>query len=245
MVWVYVTTKKPFNLPQSYTLKNSLTPIFKFNRNERMAIMLLCGLLLALVAANQFWYLLVPTTQYNYSQYEGLLNNDLEKKSKTPNTDNNNEGYTLADTTNNYKPKAEKPAYTKPVIVDINMADSTQLLTIKGIGPAFAGRIVKYRKMLGGFTKKEQLLEVYGFDKERYDGIAGQITLSGGVKKLNLNTEVFKELSSHPYIKYDLTKAIFKLRKKQGPFKSIDDIKQIDLVTDELYNKLAPYLSTQ
>lgn len=230
---------------QSYTLKNSLTPIFKFNRNERLAVILLCGLLLLLVAANQFWYLLVPATQYNYSRYEGLLNNDVEKNDKTPYTDNNNVGYGVADTTDNYKPKTEKQANAKPIIVDINTADSTQLLAIKGIGPAFAGRIVKYRKMLGGYAKKEQLLEVYGFDKERYDGIANQTTLSGGVKKVNLNTDVFKELSSHPYIKYDLTKAIFKLRKKQGPFKTIEDIKQIDLVTDELYNKLAPYLSIQ
>ena len=56
---------------------------------------------------------------------------------------------------------------------------------------------------------------------------------------MNLNEVSFKELNKHPYISYDLTKAILNLKKNLGTFKTVDDIKQIDLVTDELYNKLA------
>lgn len=223
-------------------MKNSLSPILKFNKSERIAIILLCALLLVLLAANQFWYLMIPTKQYNYTKYENLLNTKAEKEANYTTYTPTGKITDAPNDSGGERQRTEKTAYV-PIVIDINTADSTQLLAIKGIGPVFAGRIVKYRKMLGGYAKKEQLLEVYGFDKERYDGILNQISLSTGIKKVNLNTEVFKELSSHPYIKYDLTKAIFKLRKKQGPFKTIEDIKQIDLVTDELYNKLAPYLS--
>ncbi|WP_316824972.1 helix-hairpin-helix domain-containing protein [Pedobacter miscanthi] len=50
----------------------------------------------------------------------------------------------------------EKKEYVKkaPVIIDINQADSAQLDEIKGIGAAFAKRILKYRERLGGFLQK-------------------------------------------------------------------------------------------
>ncbi|UPT65253.1 MAG: helix-hairpin-helix domain-containing protein [Sphingobacteriales bacterium JAD_PAG50586_3] len=148
------------------------------------------------------------------------------------------------DTT--YTNTTNKPAATvyNTIVVDINTADSLALLAVKGIGPTFAGRIVKYRNLLGGFTNKEQLAEVYGF-ADKYDGVKDQIKASAGHKRINLNTATFKEMNKHPYIKYELTKAIFNLKKKLGTFKAVDDIKQIDLVTDELYNKLAPYLTVQ
>ncbi|RZL34281.1 MAG: helix-hairpin-helix domain-containing protein [Pedobacter sp.] len=52
--------------------------------------------------------------------------------------------------------KFEKKEYVKKalVIVDVNRADSAALDQIKGIGPAFALRILKYRERLGGFYKK-------------------------------------------------------------------------------------------
>ena len=49
-----------------------------------------------------------------------------------------------------------------PVVVEINTADSAELMRLNGIGASFSRRIVKYRNLLGGFISKEQLLEVYG-----------------------------------------------------------------------------------
>ena len=58
---------------------------------------------------------------------------------------------------------SEPPApVRKPLMVELNSADSTTLQLLHGIGPAFARRIVRYREKLGGFSNKEQLLEVYG-----------------------------------------------------------------------------------
>lgn len=67
------------------------------------------------------------------------------------------------------------------VIIDLNEADSSKLETIRGIGPAFASRIIKYRNRLGGFHSKEQLREVYGLDSIKYEQIKDQIRVSGTI----------------------------------------------------------------
>ncbi len=61
------------------------------------------------------------------------------------------------------------------VYVELNSADTSELKTVRGIGSVFANRIVKYRKLIGGFERKEDLLKVYGIDEERYAGIAPQV----------------------------------------------------------------------
>lgn len=71
------------------------------------------------------------------------------------------------------------PAPTrKPLVVNLNDADTTTLMLIHGIGPTFASRIVRYRDRLGGFTHKEQLLEVYGFTPELLNHIAPSCRLT-------------------------------------------------------------------
>ena len=44
--------------------------------------------------------------------------------------------------------------------VDINRADSALFETLPGIGPYFAGKMVHYREALGGYSCKEQLMEI-------------------------------------------------------------------------------------
>lgn len=76
--------------------------------------------------------------------------------------------------TGNKGPTGLRSAPTQ-VQIELNGADTTELMTVKGIGPTFARRIVKYRKLIGGFQSKEELLKVYGIDEERYAGIAPQV----------------------------------------------------------------------
>lgn len=83
--------------------------------------------------------------------------------------------------------------------LDINRADSTALLALPGIGPWFAGRIVAYRTRLGGFSHPEQLLEIYRFDRERYDGLSDLITCTAP-EPYPLWTLPEAELARHPYL---------------------------------------------
>lgn len=140
--------------------------------------------------------------------------------------------------------KFEKPKTQKPLL-ELNSADSLQLLEIKGIGPAFASRIIKYRNRLGGYQKVEQLKEVYGMKEEQFDLIKTQVKVNPSVIiKININSCTPEELKNHPYINnWNIANALVNYRKKHGLFKAMEEIKKCDLVNDELYLKLAPYLT--
>ncbi|WP_316850896.1 ComEA family DNA-binding protein [Pedobacter agri] len=140
----------------------------------------------------------------------------------------------------------EKKEYVKKasVIVDINTADSAQLDEIKGIGGTFAKRILKYRERLGGFYKKEQLMEVYGLDSAKYDEIRDQITLSRiALRIVNINTAQFNDLKSNPYLSYKQINAIIQYRKQHGNYNNPSDLKKIVILNQKIIDQITPYIS--
>jgi DNA uptake protein ComE-like DNA-binding protein len=52
-------------------------------------------------------------------------------------------------------------------------------------------------------------------------------------------------MKAHPYIKYRLANAIFQYRQQHGNYISVEQIKKILIITDEMYQKAAPYLSVE
>jgi competence protein ComEA len=139
-----------------------------------------------------------------------------------------------------------KYAGYKKTIIDINAADSLDLLEISGVGPAFAHRILRYRNKLGGFYAKEQLLEVFGMDSSRYAKISDYCTIGNGVlEKINLNTAKVADLKKHPYFDYYLAKSIVDYRILHGPYAKVEQLKYTRLVYEDLYKKIAPYLVTE
>lgn len=102
--------------------------------------------------------------------------------------------YVVADTVyERLKPYIDIPK------LDINTADSTALLDLPGIGPYFAGKVVQYRGLLGGYSCKEQLMEIYHFDKEKFDALQDLITCSEP-QPFALWTLPEANLSRHPHI---------------------------------------------
>ena len=127
--------------------------------------------------------------------------------------------------------------------MDLNRADSLDLQQLRGIGPSFASRIVKYRQLLGGYIRKEQLLEVYGMDSIRYAGIVEYLSIDSSlVRKVNLNTAGIKELMKHPYIEYYVAKTIVKYREKEGGITSIDSLRKGTGIPADLMLKILPYV---
>jgi competence ComEA-like helix-hairpin-helix protein len=128
--------------------------------------------------------------------------------------------------------------------IELNSADTTQLIQLKGIGSVLASRIVKYRDKLGGFVSKEQLMEVQGIDKEKFDLISSQITLdSSAVKKININTASVETLLNHPYIDKKTAMKIFMHRVNQGDYSDLQEIKKLNFADEQLFSKIAPYLT--
>ena len=134
-------------------------------------------------------------------------------------------------------------AKKQPLKIEINSADSLRLLDLNGIGPAFAGRIIKYRKALGGFADPDQLREIYGMDTIRYNGFIGQIRIdTAHLKKMDVNRATFKELLAHPYLDYEQVKAVCRFRDRKGILTSPGEIWAAGILADSLWVKLSPYL---
>ena len=138
------------------------------------------------------------------------------------------------------------PKKDAEVIVELNTADTTALKQLKGIGSGFAKRIVKFRESLGGFVKKEQLLEVYGFDKEKFDAVASQLAVDvSKAKKININSASVDDLNKHPYIDKKTAVKIFWHRVNNGNYSDVSDIQKLNLADAELYSKIASYLTVK
>ncbi|NOU47843.1 MAG: competence protein ComEA [Bacteroidales bacterium] len=132
---------------------------------------------------------------------------------------------------------------SRQIIYELNTIDSNQLIGIKDIGPWFAHRILQYRRSLGGFLSIEQLREVYGIDSARYNIIVRNVTLKNvDIQLLAVNKRTFKELIRHPYMNYNLTKAIVNKRERQGFVKSWNELVSLNANDSVSILRLKPYL---
>lgn len=147
---------------------------------------------------------------------------------------------------NSYTPY-EKKEYPKttytPATVDINESDTTAWIALPFIGSKLAQRIVTFRTKLGGFNSIDQVAETFGLPDSTFQKIKPRLTLKNpAVNTMNINTATLEELKAHPYLRYKIGNAIFQYRLQHGDYKSVNDLKKLMLVTDEIYNKAAPYL---
>ncbi|MCL3781566.1 helix-hairpin-helix domain-containing protein [Prolixibacteraceae bacterium JC049] len=121
-----------------------------------------------------------------------------------------------------FKAKSKVKIHQKKIRIEINSADSSELVLLKGIGPVYAKRIMKYRKILGGFYSVDQLQEVYGVTKEVIVKNEHQIWVdTTAIRKININFVSEWELKKHPYISKEEARNIVLYRSKNGKFGSV------------------------
>lgn len=140
----------------------------------------------------------------------------------------------------------EKKSYSfqkSPITVELNTADTSLLKQLRGIGSVFAQRIIKFRDALGGFVKKEQLLEVYGFDKKKFELVSPYVEVDlSKVKRININFVSAETLKKHPYINRKVANSIYWYRINHGNYSDPSDILKKNLVDEQTFTKIAPYL---
>lgn len=142
----------------------------------------------------------------------------------------------FGDSANTYKKAPKK-------VVELNTADSVELVALYRIGPAMAHRIIEYRSKLGGFVSLEQLKEIWGFDEDILYDLDGKISVDASKAKIfDLNTVKAEELKTHPYFKYKLSNAIVNYRMQHGSYAGMEDLKNIVLVNDSVYKRIVLYL---
>lgn len=124
--------------------------------------------------------------------------------------------------------------------IALNTADTTTLITVPGIGPYYARKIVQYGHKLGGYVSIDQLDEIDDFPSEakKYMVIDNPSTV-----KLNINQLSLNELRRHPYINFYMAKAITDYRRVHGSIKSLNDLRLIKDFTPDVIKRLTPYVA--
>ncbi|MBO4658937.1 MAG: helix-hairpin-helix domain-containing protein [Prevotella sp.] len=123
--------------------------------------------------------------------------------------------------------------------VGLNVADTTMLKKVPGIGSYYARRIVAYRDRLGGFADVRQLLEIEGFPEE---ALAFFDVGNGPFRRLNLNKLSLSQLRSHPYLNFYQAKAITEYRRLKGPIHSLSDLSLSPEFPPQEIERLVPYV---
>lgn len=99
-------------------------------------------------------------------------------------------------------------------LLDLNLADSADFDALPGIGGWFAAKMVAHREALKGYSYKEQLMDIWKFDREKYDALQDLVTVSvENVVPYPLWSYPADSLKKHPYIRdYETARAIVLFR---------------------------------
>ena len=134
----------------------------------------------------------------------------------------------------------------RDTIIELNSADTTDLLYIWGIGSYVAKNIIWYRENLGGYASPEQIREIPALKglEIKYDTIIPHLRAErDSVARLRVNYIGVERLQRHPYLSFTQAKAIYELRRNKFYLKSIDELRSLPCLTEEDIKRLEPYLS--
>lgn len=132
--------------------------------------------------------------------------------------------------------------YVDIPLIDLNLADSAAFDSLPGIGGWFASKMVAYRKELGGYSYAEQLMDIWKFDKEKYDRLSDLITIDPAhINPYPLWTYPADSLRKHPYIRnYETARAIVLFR-ENSPSDSctVQALARAGILSPDLAHKLS------
>lgn len=126
----------------------------------------------------------------------------------------------------------------KDTILNLNTADTTELMCLHGIGSTTARRVVSLRTRLGGFYSASQL-----------DGIVPDsvwrhfVVDRSAIRPIKVNSCSLNELNRHPYLRFNQAKALYDYRRRCVRLGGIDDLKKLDCWEENDLNRLKFYLS--
>lgn len=130
------------------------------------------------------------------------------------------------------------------VVKDINKATKDDFILIKGIGPAYAERIINERSKYGGFVHINQVNYIYNLPPDVIKSLNKyfRIGTKPVITKINVNTASREELLKIPYISYQLSREILIYRSKSDNLLKIEDLKKIKGFPLDKINIITLYL---
>lgn len=126
--------------------------------------------------------------------------------------------------------------------IALNLADTTELRSVPGIGRYYARKIARYREQLGGFTSVEQLKEIDDFPLSALPYFS--LDNDGGqhIRKININKASTEELRRHPYITPVMARQIRRYIQMKGRIEHLSDLRLLPSFTPETIERLLPYI---
>ena len=215
----------------------------RFNKSDRVVLILLVVLILSYVLYSGITAKGLPSP----TEVQDTIPPVVAKLDTAPPTPVEKEKSTPAPVrTDRYpgpppetkRPEAYLPKLKPGATIDLNTADTTLLKRVPGIGNSFARRIVKYRDLLGGYYVVEQLQEVYGMDRERYDAIYPYFTVGTAVRPLTLTID---SISYHPYLSWRHKRTLRRLLEAEQHLDWSHLMATGDFTRDDSL-RLAPYM---
>ena len=131
--------------------------------------------------------------------------------------------------------------------VELNAADSAALVSLRGIGPYYARKILDYRERLGGFLHKAQLLEIEGLDEERLAGFVDDVEIdTTRCSRLDLWHTTDSILARHPYLGEKGARSITRYKKLYDTTRwTLADLEKEHALPKENIEKLKKYIESQ
>lgn len=130
------------------------------------------------------------------------------------------------------------PSHVAPI--ELNTADSATLVRLKGIGPYYAQKILRYRERLGGFYTPRQLKELT-YKYLVIDSLLPFFTTDPTlIRKLDLDTMNFKAVLRHPYLEYEDVCLIFNAKRELGSV-SYDSLARHGVLPPQKLKKIRHY----
>lgn len=127
--------------------------------------------------------------------------------------------------------------------VELNSADTSQLIGLPGIGSVLSARIIGYREILGGFHNINQLMEVYGISEEVFERLKALVNVEQSyIRKIDINLASFNELLRHPYINFDQARSISRFVQLNNNIHNLNELLENGVIDSISFYRILPYL---
>lgn len=136
----------------------------------------------------------------------------------------------------------ERPPPREVARIDINAATQADWEQLPGIGPAFAGRILRFREALGGFSSVQQVADTWRLPDTVFQRIEPWLVFSVAPSPLAINEVGVEKLAAHPYIKKWQAERLVRNREHYGPIPDWAGLQGLGIFKDEELQALRPYL---